>query len=91
MIRARENGSLRIHGTYPHASSECRHPEQPRLEARYPGTLAVRVTLRPNGHAQVRIAGHDIGGMVTYAFVRRYPTYVRGVMILNVPLPGIEP
>jgi SpoIID/LytB domain protein len=42
VIRARENGSLRIHGTYPHAPSECRHPEQPRLEARYPGTLAVR-------------------------------------------------
>jgi SpoIID/LytB domain protein len=42
VIRPRENGSLRIHGTYPHASSECRHPEQPRLEARYPGTLAVR-------------------------------------------------
>jgi SpoIID/LytB domain protein len=42
VVRARENGSLRIHGTYPHATSECRHPEQPRIEARYPGTLAVR-------------------------------------------------
>jgi SpoIID/LytB domain protein len=42
VIRPREKGSLRIHGTYPHAPSECRHPEQPRLEARYPGTLAVR-------------------------------------------------
>ncbi len=42
MVRPREDGSLRIHGTYPHASSECRHPEQPRLDARYPGTLAVR-------------------------------------------------
>jgi SpoIID/LytB domain protein len=42
VVRPRENGSLRIHGTFPHASSECRHPEQPRLEARYPGTLAVR-------------------------------------------------
>jgi pimeloyl-ACP methyl ester carboxylesterase len=37
------------------------------------------------------IAGHDIGGMVAYAFVRRYPTHVRGVMILDVPLPGLEP
>jgi SpoIID/LytB domain protein len=42
LIRPRANGSLRIHGTYPHASSECRHAEQPRLDARYPGTLAVR-------------------------------------------------
>jgi pimeloyl-ACP methyl ester carboxylesterase len=37
------------------------------------------------------IAGHDIGGMVAYAFARRYPTHVRGVMILDVPLPGLEP
>ncbi len=37
------------------------------------------------------IAGHDIGGMVAYAFARLYPAQVRGVMILDVPLPGIEP
>jgi pimeloyl-ACP methyl ester carboxylesterase len=37
------------------------------------------------------IASHDIGGMVAYAYARLYPTYVRGVMILDVPLPGIEP
>ena len=38
----------------------------------------------------VYVAGHDIGGMVAYAFARRYPATVRGVMILDVPLPGIE-
>lgn len=38
----------------------------------------------------VYVAGHDIGGMVAYAFVRRYPQAARGVMILDVPLPGIE-
>ena len=38
----------------------------------------------------VYAAGHDIGGMVAYAFARRYPATVRGVMILDVPLPGIE-
>src|SRR5262245_18506354 len=37
------------------------------------------------------IAGHDIGGMVAYTFARLYPTQVRGVMILDVPLHGIEP
>lgn len=36
------------------------------------------------------IVGHDIGGMVAYAFVRRYPEATRGAMILDVPLPGIE-
>lgn len=40
---------------------------------------------------QVYIAGHDIGGMVTYAYVRLYPQETRGVTILDAPLPGIEP
>jgi pimeloyl-ACP methyl ester carboxylesterase len=37
----------------------------------------------------VYIVGHDIGGMVTYAFVRLYPKTTRGVMILDVGLPGM--
>jgi len=36
------------------------------------------------------VVGHDIGGMVAYAFVRRFPEATRGAMILDVPLPGIE-
>lgn len=40
---------------------------------------------------RVYIVGHDIGGMVAYAFVRRYPQITRGAMILDVPIPGIEP
>jgi pimeloyl-ACP methyl ester carboxylesterase len=39
---------------------------------------------------RIYIVGHDIGGMVAYAFVRRYPEATRGAMILDVPLPGIE-
>ena len=38
----------------------------------------------------VYIVGHDIGGMVAYAFARRYPESTRGAMILDVMLPGIE-
>jgi pimeloyl-ACP methyl ester carboxylesterase len=38
----------------------------------------------------VYIVGHDIGGIVAYAFVRRYPQATRGAMILDVPLPGID-
>jgi len=40
---------------------------------------------------RVYVAGHDIGGMIAYAFARRYPKTTRGVMILDVGLPGIEP
>jgi pimeloyl-ACP methyl ester carboxylesterase len=37
----------------------------------------------------IYIVGHDLGGMVTYAFVRRYPEITRGAMILDVPIPGV--
>jgi pimeloyl-ACP methyl ester carboxylesterase len=39
----------------------------------------------------VYIVGHDIGGMVTYAFLRRYPEAARGIMILDAGLPGLAP
>jgi pimeloyl-ACP methyl ester carboxylesterase len=38
----------------------------------------------------VYVVGHDIGGMVAYAFVRRYPQIMRGAMILDQVIPGIE-
>ena len=37
----------------------------------------------------VYIVGHDIGGQVAYAFVRRFPQITRGAMILDTPIPGI--
>jgi pimeloyl-ACP methyl ester carboxylesterase len=40
---------------------------------------------------KVYVAGHDIGGIVAYALARLYPQTMRGVMILEVPLPGLEP
>ena len=39
----------------------------------------------------IYVVGHDIGGMVAYAFVRRYPEATRGAMLLEAPLPGIAP
>src|SRR5271165_2017109 len=39
----------------------------------------------------VYVVGHDIGGMVAYAFARRYPESSRGVMMLDAPLPGLGP
>jgi pimeloyl-ACP methyl ester carboxylesterase len=35
------------------------------------------------------VVGHDLGAIVTYAHVRRYPEALRGAMILDVPVPGI--
>ena len=48
--------------------------------------LAERLHLK-----HVYVVGHDIGGMVAYAFARRYPETSRGVMLLDAPLPGLGP
>jgi pimeloyl-ACP methyl ester carboxylesterase len=37
------------------------------------------------------VAGHDNGGMVAYALARLHPKAPRGMMILDVPIPGLEP
>ena len=43
------------------------------------------------GLEHVYVFGHDIGGMVAYAFARRYPRSARGVMILDAAFPGLDP
>jgi pimeloyl-ACP methyl ester carboxylesterase len=43
------------------------------------------------GYDQVGLVGHDIGGMVGYAFANEYPATLDRFAILDVPLPGIEP
>jgi pimeloyl-ACP methyl ester carboxylesterase len=40
---------------------------------------------------RVHVVGHDIGGWVAYAFARRFPDSTSTVMILETPIPGIEP
>jgi pimeloyl-ACP methyl ester carboxylesterase len=37
------------------------------------------------------VVGHDIGGMVAYAYARQYPDELSGVAILDVPIPGLDP
>ncbi|WP_440901753.1 alpha/beta fold hydrolase [Actinosynnema sp.] len=48
--------------------------------------LAARLALGP-----VYVVGHDIGGMVAYAYARLNPATTRGAMVLDVPLPGLPP
>ena len=37
------------------------------------------------------LVGHDVGGMIAYAFLRRFPDAVSNVVIMNTAIPGIEP
>ena len=43
------------------------------------------------GVGPVHFVGHDIGGMVGYAFANDYPESTRTYTFVDVPLPGIEP
>lgn len=43
------------------------------------------------GLGPAHVVGHDVGGWVAYALARRFPASVRTVMILETPVPGIEP
>lgn len=43
------------------------------------------------GHTSVKIAAHDIGAMVAYAYAALYRDEVEKLAVLDAPLPGIEP
>jgi pimeloyl-ACP methyl ester carboxylesterase len=36
------------------------------------------------------LVGHDLGGITAYAYLRRYPQTLRGAMILDTPIPGVD-
>jgi len=39
----------------------------------------------------INLVGHDMGGMVSYAYAAQHPDEIRTLAILDVPLPGIDP
>ncbi|MEI5995902.1 alpha/beta hydrolase [Paraburkholderia bengalensis] len=49
--------------------------------------LVAQLNLGP----QIDLVGHDLGGMVAYAYAAQHPAEVRALAIVDVPLPGIEP
>ena len=40
---------------------------------------------------EVTLVGHDIGGMVAYAFLRRFPDAVARAVIMDTAIPGVAP
>ncbi len=43
------------------------------------------------GYKSIKLAGHDIGLMVAYAYAAQYPNEVKKVALMDAMLPGIEP
>lgn len=56
-------------------------------------TLArdIRGLVAQLGRGAPVIVGHDIGGMVAYAYATEFEAETRGMAILDVPVPGIPP
>ena len=49
--------------------------------------LVAKLNLGPT----INLVGHDMGGMVSYAYAAQHPDEVRTLSILDVPLLGIDP
>jgi pimeloyl-ACP methyl ester carboxylesterase len=51
----------------------------------------VNALMRHLGIGPHYVMGHDIGGMVAYAYARQFPENLLGVGVFDVPLAGIDP
>ena len=49
----------------------------------------LHASLDQRGIQRPLVVGHGMGAQVAYAYLRRYPTQVRGVMLLDTPIPGV--
>jgi pimeloyl-ACP methyl ester carboxylesterase len=49
----------------------------------------IHALVRSLGYERVKIAGHDIGLMVAYAYAAQYPTEVERIVLMDAFLPGI--
>jgi pimeloyl-ACP methyl ester carboxylesterase len=56
-------------------------------------TLAgdLRGLLQQLNYKSINLVGHDIGLMVAYAYASEYPTDVKKLVLMDAPIPGIEP
>jgi pimeloyl-ACP methyl ester carboxylesterase len=49
----------------------------------------LHASLDQRGIQRPLVVGHGMGAQVAYAYLRRYPTQVRGVMLLDTPITGV--
>lgn len=51
----------------------------------------IRAVVTFLGFDRTSLVGHDIGNMVAYAYAARYPGKVDRLVVMDAPLPGIQP
>jgi pimeloyl-ACP methyl ester carboxylesterase len=47
--------------------------------------------IQSSGLKKIVLAGHDIGGMITYTFLKHFPKSLFKAIIMNTAIPGVEP
>jgi len=51
----------------------------------------IRAVVTALGHDKTFVVAHDIGNMVAYAYAAMYPDKVERLVVMDAPIPGIEP
>ncbi|HKW33423.1 MAG TPA: alpha/beta hydrolase [Candidatus Acidoferrum sp.] len=51
----------------------------------------MRAVVTALGHDRTSVVAHDIGNMVAYAYAALYPDKVEALVVMDAPIPGIEP
>jgi pimeloyl-ACP methyl ester carboxylesterase/uncharacterized RmlC-like cupin family protein len=51
----------------------------------------IRAVVTALGFDKTSVVAHDIGNMVAYAYVAMYPDKVERLVVMDAPIPGIEP
>ena len=51
----------------------------------------IRAVVTTLGFDKTSVVAHDIGNMVAYAYAAMYPDKVDGLVVMDAPIPGIEP
>src|SRR5579863_9070697 len=51
----------------------------------------IRAAVTGLGHDRTFVVAHDIGNMVAYAYAASYPDKVERLVVMDAPIPGIEP
>jgi len=51
----------------------------------------IRAVVESLGQDRTAVVGHDIGTMVAYAYAARFPAKVTRLVVMDAPVPGIDP
>src|SRR4029077_8051198 len=51
----------------------------------------IRTVVNALGYDRTFVVAHDIGNMVAYAYAAMYPDKVERLVVMDAPIPGIEP